>query len=294
MIFYVNLIVHVNIIDESELIQPKISHRRHASTNSAFRTVEASHGLVPLEPQINPTMDISSGLMTSSLFQRIQSQHRTPRNLHSRSFSDYTHPYPTSSPPHSSGSQLASMNNHRRAISTNTLDLILQPIAQKPLDQYTTVPSMCESASTVTTTEPRTPTKEESGYASDDTTASSKSTVESKPIMKVSTTDANRYVCSYCNKGFSRPSSLRIHVYSHTGERPFECPERGCSRKFSVQSNMRRHLRVHRPGTPLRRKGKANSVVDRSQMINKPLAAKPTVTSSNWIGQTISGTFSTN
>ncbi|OAD01021.1 C2H2-type zinc finger transcription factor, partial [Mucor lusitanicus CBS 277.49] len=53
------------------------------------------------------------------------------------------------------------------------------------------------------------------------------------------------YSCPYCSKGFSRPSSLRIHTYSHTGERPFECPEAGCSRKFSVQSNMRRHLRVH-------------------------------------------------
>ncbi|KAI9496895.1 hypothetical protein BDB00DRAFT_733532, partial [Zychaea mexicana] len=54
-----------------------------------------------------------------------------------------------------------------------------------------------------------------------------------------------KYHCPYCDKGFSRPSSLRIHTYSHTGEKPFVCPEPGCSRKFSVQSNMRRHLRVH-------------------------------------------------
>ncbi|KAG0269274.1 hypothetical protein DFQ27_004137 [Actinomortierella ambigua] len=57
---------------------------------------------------------------------------------------------------------------------------------------------------------------------------------------------ACRYVCSYCQKRFSRPSSLRIHTYSHTGERPFKCTEKGCERQFSVQSNMRRHLRVHR------------------------------------------------
>ncbi|KAF9300366.1 hypothetical protein BGZ74_007956 [Mortierella antarctica] len=57
---------------------------------------------------------------------------------------------------------------------------------------------------------------------------------------------SGRYKCQYCSKRFSRPSSLRIHTYSHTGERPFKCSEEGCGRQFSVQSNMRRHLRVHR------------------------------------------------
>jgi uncharacterized Zn-finger protein len=57
---------------------------------------------------------------------------------------------------------------------------------------------------------------------------------------------SGRYACPYCQKAFSRPSSLRIHTYSHTGEKPFQCLHPGCDRKFSVQSNMRRHLRVHR------------------------------------------------
>ncbi|CAI2174917.1 5765_t:CDS:2 [Funneliformis geosporum] len=63
----------------------------------------------------------------------------------------------------------------------------------------------------------------------------------------------NRYQCPYCSKRFSRPSSLRIHTYSHTGEKPFVCTEPGCGRKFSVQSNMRRHLRVHRLGRPVKK-----------------------------------------
>ncbi|KAI8638834.1 hypothetical protein BD408DRAFT_422482 [Parasitella parasitica] len=57
-----------------------------------------------------------------------------------------------------------------------------------------------------------------------------------------------RYYCPFCKKAFNRPSSLRIHTYSHTGEKPFVCQEEGCGRQFSVQSNMRRHLRVHRLG----------------------------------------------
>ncbi|KAJ7647101.1 hypothetical protein FB45DRAFT_188943 [Roridomyces roridus] len=54
-----------------------------------------------------------------------------------------------------------------------------------------------------------------------------------------------KYECSYCGKGFSRPSSLKIHLNSHTGEKPFVCPVEGCGRSFSVLSNMRRHARVH-------------------------------------------------
>ena len=61
-----------------------------------------------------------------------------------------------------------------------------------------------------------------------------------------STIVGGKYICSYCEKGFTRPSSLRTHTYSHTGEKPFKCTEPGCGRKFSVQSNLRRHLRIHR------------------------------------------------
>jgi len=54
-----------------------------------------------------------------------------------------------------------------------------------------------------------------------------------------------KYGCPYCGKAFTRPSSLKIHVHSHTGERPFKCTFEGCNRTFSVQSNMRRHARTH-------------------------------------------------
>ncbi|KAI9882834.1 MAG: hypothetical protein M1823_005420 [Watsoniomyces obsoletus] len=53
----------------------------------------------------------------------------------------------------------------------------------------------------------------------------------------------DRYICQTCSKAFSRPSSLRIHSHSHTGEKPFKCPHEGCGKAFSVRSNMKRHER---------------------------------------------------
>ncbi|OUM67719.1 hypothetical protein PIROE2DRAFT_22564, partial [Piromyces sp. E2] len=53
-----------------------------------------------------------------------------------------------------------------------------------------------------------------------------------------------RYKCSECGKRFSRPSSLKTHMYSHTGQHPFKCTLAGCGRRFSVLSNLRRHMKV--------------------------------------------------
>ncbi|KAL0087679.1 hypothetical protein J3Q64DRAFT_1638214 [Phycomyces blakesleeanus] len=54
------------------------------------------------------------------------------------------------------------------------------------------------------------------------------------------------YQCKVCEKYFNRPSALQTHSYTHTGERPFACDSEGCGRRFSVISNLRRHIKVHK------------------------------------------------
>ncbi|KAG7095333.1 hypothetical protein E1B28_006096 [Marasmius oreades] len=57
--------------------------------------------------------------------------------------------------------------------------------------------------------------------------------------------DDKKHICTTCHKRFNRPSSLRIHMNTHTGATPFRCPYPNCGREFNVNSNMRRHYRNH-------------------------------------------------
>lgn len=204
---------------------------------------------------------------------------RTPRNMHSRSYSDYTHPYSSSSPlpavnspsspvprlrhPYVPRESRPCTVHHRRAISTNTADFILKT----PPDLHPSSSSTSTSTTLSTTCLP-----ENSDHESDenDSVASTDNNAGTRMTATGSSTN-DKYKCSYCQKGFSRPSSLRIHIYSHTGEKPFACPEPECGRKFSVQSNMRRHLRIHRLGRlPNSRKRTIVSIAPASRSLSSP------------------------
>lgn len=63
---------------------------------------------------------------------------------------------------------------------------------------------------------------------------------------QLSRSGKRRYECVTCGKTFTTSGHVARHNRIHTGEKNFQCPEPGCSQRFSRQDNCMQHYRTHK------------------------------------------------
>ena len=67
------------------------------------------------------------------------------------------------------------------------------------------------------------------------------------PIRTEGTKDKPVHHCTICHRGFLNKSNIKVHLRTHTGEKPFKCET--CNKAFRQKAHLIKHYQIHRRGS---------------------------------------------
>ncbi|XP_035227686.1 protein glass-like [Stegodyphus dumicola] len=88
------------------------------------------------------------------------------------------------------------------------------------------------------------------GIVSETSPTQSTTVLDSDTNNNDSNSSGKLNLCRICGKTYARPSTLKTHMRTHSGERPYKCGT--CHKSFSQAANLTAHIRTHSGEKPFR------------------------------------------